>query len=257
MANLSVCVEAFWQDDPIEKKIERSAALGFKAFEFWGWKDKNLDAIKRAIDATGIKLSTFALDILDTDTPLVDPTAGDALMETMNQSISTAEALGCDCLLLTTGNERKAESFEVTRRTVVRHLKRMAPELEEHNIILVVEPLNPIVDHLGYWLTKMSDAADICYEVDSPNVRILMDLYHQQITEGNLIHTIREYAPLIAHFHSAGVPGRHELVGGEQDYRAIFKAIDETGYQRYVGLEFWPQGDTEKALREAQSLAGG
>lgn len=252
MVNISVCVEALWNDDPVEKRIRTLAALGVAAFEFWTWSNKNLDALKKAMNDTGIKLAAC---MFEAEKPLVDPTAGETLMNGLRKSISVVQNLGCDCLLLCTGNERKAESFEVTRRTVVRHLKRMAPLLEEHNIIVVLEPLNPIVDHLGYWLTKMSDAADICFEVESPNVRILMDLYHQQITEGNLIHTIREYAPLIGHFHSAGVPGRHELVGGELDYRAIFKAIDETGYSRYVGLEFWPVGDTETALREAQSLA--
>ncbi len=118
----------------------------------------------------------------------------------------------------------------------------------------MLEPLNPIVDHLGHWLTTMSDAADIVYEVAHPQVKILMDIYHQQITEGNVISLIRQYAPVIGHYHCAGVPGRNELVGGELDYRAIFRAIDQTGYDGYVGLEFRAAGDTGEALAQALAL---
>ncbi|HPA44839.1 MAG TPA: TIM barrel protein [bacterium] len=253
MPTLSVCIEAFWGKDPLEQRIRKTASLGFKAFEFWGWRGKDLDAIRKAKEETGLQLATFCME---SEKPLVDPTGGDALIAGLKESISVAKSLGCDCLLLTTGNARADERFEVTWRTAVRHLKRMAPILEEQGVTLVIEPLNPIVDHIGYWLTRMSDAADLCREVNSPQVKILMDFYHQQITEGNLIANLRQYAPLIGHFHCGGVPGRHELTGCEIDYRSVFKAIDETGYRRYAGLEFWPTGDTEQALRQALDLAG-
>ena len=81
-----------------------------------------------------------------------------------------------------------------------------------------------------------------------------MLMYFPKVTEGNIIHLIREHAPLIGHYHCAGVPGRNELVGGELDYRAIFAAIDETGYEGYVGLEFRASGDPVPALAQARSL---
>jgi len=254
MAKLSVCIEAFWKEKSYEERIALSGGLGFKAVEFWAWENKDLDKVKAAADKAGVKVCIFGMSNARS---FVDPNGGPVLREGLDGTLAAVEKLGVDRILATVGDERKAESFEVTRRTVVRNLKALAPILEDKGVTMCIEPLNPIVNHLGYWLTRMSDAADICYEVGSPNVTILMDLYHQQITEGNLIANLRQYADLIGHFHCAGVPGRHELVGGELDYRAIFNAIDETGYHGHVGLEFWPEGDTPAALNQAQDLAAG
>ncbi len=143
----------------------------------------------------------------------------------------------------------------MSRRRVVRHLKALTPICEDHGLTLVLEPLNTLVNHHGYWLTRMAHAVDIVEEVGSPSVKILMDLYHQQVQEGNLIANLTRYIPFIGHFHAAGVPGRHELVGGELDYQAIFQAIDATGYQGFVGLEYTPILDTEASLRQALELA--
>jgi hydroxypyruvate isomerase len=137
---------------------------------------------------------------------------------------------------------------------MVRAFKRMAQAAKDHGVQLVVEPLNPLVDHKGIWLTTLAQAMDIVQEVDSPNVKILCDLYHQQVTEGNLIANLTRYTPWIGHFHAAGVPGRHELVGGELDSRAILAAIKKTSYTGYVGLEFSPTMGEEAALKQAQAL---
>jgi len=242
----------FWKNEEPQRKIALSAELGFRAIEFWGWQGKDIDKIADTVSATGVTVATFCMA---TDQPLVTPGAAGALETGLRDSIAVAQKLGADRLILTTGNERTKESFEVTKSRVIRHLNQLVPILEDSGIMLVLEPLNTVVDHLGYWLTRMSDAADICEEVGSPHVKILMDLYHQQIQEGNLIDTLTECAPWIGHYHCAGVPGRHELVGGELDYRAIFKAIDATGYDAHVGLEFSPLGDDAEALRQALSLA--
>jgi len=252
MVKLSVCVEMFWTKEPYEKRIELSGALGYKAVEFWGWQNKDLDKIKKTMETSQVKLATF---FMEADKPLVDPTVKNELAEGLKKSIAAAKKLGVDRLCFPTGNERKNESFCVTRNTVVRNLRKIVPILEENNVILCLEPLNPIVDPFGYWLTKMSDAADIVMEVNSPQVKILMDIYHQQITEGNIIANIRQYLPYIGHFHTGGVPGRHELVGGELDYRAIFHEISRLGYTGHAGLEFSPQGNTTDALKQAMELA--
>ena len=165
--------------------------------------------------------------------------------------------LGTRRLIVTAGQERAGEPFATTRATVVRNLQALRPLLDEHAVDLVLEPLNRLVDHPGHWLNTMADAADIVRAVDHPRVKILMDIYHQQVTEGNIIHSIRQYAPVIGHYHCAGVPGRTELVGGELDYRAIFRAIDQSGYDGYVGLEFRAAGDTGAALAEALALTTG
>ena len=127
----------------------------------------------------------------------------------------------------------------MTRRTCVRKLQAMAAAAAEEQMTLVLEPLNPFVDHPGYWLTTMTQAADILEEVASPNLKILYDIYHQQMTEGKIIDNLRKYAAQIGHIHVAGAPGRTNLVGGDLDYRAVFGAIDAAGYgEATSGLSF-------------------
>jgi len=252
MPKLSACLEMFYTSLPFEERIARAAQLGLKFFEFWGWSSKDLESITQAAASSGIGP---VICTAESDRRLVDPNAGQALEEGLLRSIDAARTLGIDRFIMVPGGERPRERFEVTRRTVVRNLRRLAPVLEREGITLNIEPLNPVVDHPALWLTRMSDAVDIAAEVASPRVKVLMDIYHQQVTEGNIIATILEYLPWIGHFHCAGVPGRHELVGGELDYGSIFRAIDEAGYDGYIGLEFSSERGDDEALREAMDLA--
>ena len=119
---------------------------------------------------------------------------------------------------------------------------RMAPPMT-----LVLEPLNPL-DHVGYYLRTSDEGFAIIREVGSPAVRLLFDVYHQQITEGDILSHILPNIGLIAHFHGAGVPGRHEMTSGELDYASIFAAIDGAGYDRHFGLEYFPVGDAAASL---------
>jgi hydroxypyruvate isomerase len=254
MVKLSVCIEMFWRELPFEERIAGVAALGFPAFEFWGWKNKEIGKIKAAMQAHHLPLAALALE---PGSSLIKRNLEAALVQGMEETAAVARELGCRTVIATFGNTYDDESYEATRRRAVRHIRAVARVAEQHGLTIVLEPLNTLVDHHGYWLSKMSQAVDIVAEVGSPAVKILDDLYHQQITEGNLIPNLRDYIQHIGHFHTAGHPGRHELVGGEQDYRAIFQAIDATGYQGYVGLEYRPTLDTEVSLKQALSLAQG
>lgn len=249
--NLSVCIEMFWTDLPYEARIRRVKAAGYSAIEFWGWRNKDLDAMHAAIEETGLAVAGL---ISEPAFCLTDYGNEDALVTGVAESAATALSFGCNRMIVTTGNGVANETFEITRRRVVRKLKKMAAVAADKGVVLVLEPLNPLVDHKGYWLTTMAQAADIVQEVDSPGLRILYDLYHQQITEGNLIDNLHQYLSLIGHIHTAGVPGRNELCGGELDYRGLFSAIDEAGYEGYVGLEFRPTKGEESALAEALAL---
>jgi hydroxypyruvate isomerase len=251
MVQLSVCIEMFWRDRPHHERIIGAGELGYRACEFWGWKGKDLDGIRGALDETGLSLAALCLE---PNFSLIRRGYEQELVAGMRETAGVAERLGCPTVITTTGNTLDDETYEMSRRRIVRHLKALAPICEDHGLTLVLEPLNTLADHHGYWLTRMAHAVDIVEEVESPSVKILMDLYHQQVQEGNLIANLTQYIPFIGHFHAAGVPGRHELVGGELDYRAIFQAIDATGYQRVVGLEYAPTLETEASLRQALEL---
>ena len=254
MPKLSVCIEMFWRDLPYEERIARVAALGFPAFEFWGWKNKDIDAVKRAMTEGDIPIAALCIE---PNMSLNKRGVESELVQGMRDTAAVGAELQCHTIIATVGSTFDDESYEITRRRVVRNLRAISLVAEDHGLTIVIEPLNTLVDHHGYWLTRMTQAVDIVQEVDSSSVKILMDLYHQQIMEGNLIANLREYIDDIGHFHTAGVPGRHELVGGEQDYRAIFRAIEATGYSGYVGLEYTPSMDTQASLMQALGLSEG
>ena len=254
MPKLSVCIEMFWRDLPYEERIARVATLGFPAYEFWGWRNKDLATIKATMERVGLPIAAICME---PNGSLIKRHMTVDLVQGMQDTARVAQDLGCRTVIATTGNTIDDETYEMSRRRVVRNLEAIAAVAADHGLTLVLEPLNTLVDHHGYWLTRMSQAVDIVQEVDSPAVKILMDLYHQQIQEGNLINNLSAYADHIGHYHTAGVPGRGELVGGEQDYRAILSAIDATGYEGYVGLEYRPTLETNASLRQALSLVEG
>ncbi|WP_020678885.1 TIM barrel protein [Salinispora tropica] len=131
-------------------------------------------------------------------------------------------------------------------------LAPLAAEAEAAEVGLVLEPLNTKVDHAGHECDSTAWAAAVIEQVGSPALRMLYDMYHMQIMEGNLIHTIREKFPLIGHVHVAGVPGRAELDDRQEvNWRAIAAALREHDYPGYVTHEFIPQGDPVAALRQA------
>jgi hydroxypyruvate isomerase len=148
-------------------------------------------------------------------------------------------------------------SEEEKRKSVLEGLKSLAPYAETAGVILVLEPLNTLVDHAGYWLNRSQAGIDLVKTVNSPNIRLLFDIYHQQITEGNLIERITHNLEWIGHIHVADVPGRHEPGTGEINYANIFARLRSADYQGYVGLEFSPTVASEKAAAEALKLIKG
>jgi hypothetical protein len=133
--------------------------------------------------------------------------------------------------------------------------KLLAPLVEAVGITVVVEPLNVLVDHPGYYLTTSAEGFEILDEVGSQAVKLLFDIYHQQITEGNLLANIVPHIKQIGHFHVADVPGRHEPGTGEINYANVFHAIDKAGYEGFVGLEYWPTVPAADTLRTVRALA--
>lgn len=251
MPRLSVCIEMFWPDLPFEQRIARVAAAGLPAVEFWNYSSKDVAELARAARAAGVAVAGF---VCEPGFALTGPTPIQEHVQGVHSAATAARTLGCTTLIVTTGNMVAGESDETTRRRVLRKLAAMAAAAEQEGMTLCLEPLNPFVDHAGYWLTTMAQAADLVEEINSPSLKILYDIYHQQVTEGKIIANLRRHVQNIGHIHVAAAPGRTNLVGGDLDYRTIFAAIDALGYAGYVGLEFRPSGDAEAALAEAAGL---
>ncbi|MGQ9629237.1 MAG: hydroxypyruvate isomerase family protein [bacterium] len=246
MVRLSVCVEMIFRNMPFLDRIQKVADVGLKAFEFWGWGDKDIPAIARKREEVGLSVAAFSSG----RAPLTQPEKHREYIEELRGAIRAARELNCKTLIVTTGNELAGVPREEQHRNIVEALREAAPIVEDAGVTLVLEPLNVLVDHKGYYLSTSGEGFEILDEVGSPNVKLLYDIYHQQITEGNLISTIEGNIGKIGHFHLADVPGRHEPGTGEISYKNVLGRISALGYGGYVGLEYKPSKDHAETLRE-------
>jgi len=224
-------------------------SLGYTAIEFWEGKDFDVDAYKTTLREENLTLACMGMY-----SPLVDPLTRPEALTNFKICLENAKKLDAKAMIATTGQALEGVPRQKQHDSIVEGLKEAANLLEGTEITMVLEPLNILVNHKGYYLYKSNEAFEIIREVGSPNVKILFDIYHQQISEGNLIANICDNIDLIGHFHIAGNPGRCEPYLGEINYAEIFSAIDAVGYEGYVGLEYWPKGDAEESLKKCIEL---
>ena len=251
---LSVCIEMIFTELPFLDRIAAVAEAGYGAVEFWRWRDKDLEATGRAARQAGVDIAGMVLEMRAS---LVDPDARDGIVVDAGESIKAARALGCGTLIATTGNERPGVARAEQHAAIVANLRAVAPLAEAAGVIVVLEPLNTLVDHAGYYLTGADEGAEIVREVGSPAVRLLFDIYHQQVTEGNLWARLEMHRELIGHIHVAGVPGRHDPGHGEINYPFLMDGLRAWPYTGSIGLEYRPLGPSRESLLRAAQLLGG
>jgi hydroxypyruvate isomerase len=173
------------------------------------------------------------------------------ILDALARGIDQAAEAQVPNLVCFSGN-RAGMSDEEGLDNCARGLRQIAPHAEEKGVTLCVELLNSKVDHKDYMCDHAAWGAALVRKVGSPRVKLLYDIYHMQIMEGDVIRTIRENAAAIAHFHTAGVPGRHEIDERQElHYPAICRAIVETGYTGYLAQEFVPTDEPLKSLEAA------
>ncbi|MDR0448224.1 MAG: TIM barrel protein [Treponema sp.] len=254
--NFSVCIDAVFKgtEPPAEAQtgrgsppdtecIENCKKTGVQAFEFWAWWDRDLDTIKRTAQKANLKIAAMCTKFIS----LTDPAQREEYKKGLRDSLQAAAALDCGILISQTGDDT-GEERRLQHKSIVDGLKECVPILEKTGVTLAIEPLNTLIDHKGYYLWQSSEAFQIIDEVNSPCVKVLYDIYHQQIMEGNIVNTITANIEKICHFHAAGLPGRAELQNGELNYPFVFSQIQKAGYKGYVGLEYFPKLDPLEAL---------
>lgn len=245
---LAVCSEMVFRDMPIVARIERIAALGFQV-EIWDWRRHDIDAL---ID-TG---ATFSSMTGYTTGRLADREGADELLRTAAESVPVAKRLGIPRLNLHgTGLDGDglpvrpgAEATGAMWLQAARTLERIAALGEAEGVTFCLENLNAAVDHPGVPFGRAEDTLALVGAVDRPGIRLMLDLYHAQIGEGNLIELVRRAAPWIGEVQVADVPGRCEPGTGEINYPAVAKALADTGWRGTVGLEAFASGDDTTAL---------
>ena len=177
------------------------------------------------------------------------------LIENYSRQIELVAAAGYTNLICFSGN-RNGMDDETGLQNCVAGLKQILPLAEEKGVVIQMELFNSKVDHPDYMCDNTAWGIELCKRLDSPNFKLLYDIYHMQIEEGDIIRTIRENHRYFGHYHTAGVPGRHEIEENQElFYPAIMKAIVETGYEGFVAQEFIPtREDPTESLRKAIAL---
>lgn len=241
----SVCIDAVFGKKDCVESIKTVKSLGFEAFEFWAWWNRDLERIRGAKEREGLEVAAICTKFIS----LVDAAGRMEYINGLRESIAAAKKLGCKKIITQVGNAIPELERETQHESLVEGLRECRELLESEDITLLVEPLNTLVDHKGYYLYSSEEGFQIIDEVGSPKVKLLYDIYHQQIMEGHVIARITENIDKIGHFHAAGNPGRHELDTGELNYPNIFTAIQKAGYREYLGLEYFPLEDPVQGLR--------
>lgn len=229
--------------------VKTVAELGFTAVETYDWKPLDLDRVARTCRETGVTL----VSMCTTEFRLTDPAYRSQWLSGLRESCEAAQRLGVKRLITQVGNDT-GRPREEQHAAIVETLKQATPILENAGVTVMLEPLNTYVDHKGYYLWSAAEGFDIIREVDHPQVKLIYDIYHQQVMEGNIIPNVTGNLDCIAHLHAAGHPGRHELQLGENDYKNIFAAIDAAGYTGWCGLEYSPTEDPCESLKKAREL---
>jgi hydroxypyruvate isomerase len=250
MFPLAVTTEMFWLDVPYLERVRRIADLGFQV-EMWDWTTKDLPAIA-ALGATWSTMTGYIHgDLYDAD-------GGRIMVETARQAVEAAKVIGCPRLVVhgaELDGSRNGLPFRPQQVTTgqmwlnaYRTLERLAQLGEDNGVVFCLENLNLYVDHMGTPFGKAEDTMTLVGTLDRPGVRMMLDLYHAQIGEGNLIELVRKAGALIGEVQVADVPGRMEPGTGEVNWPAVARALKDSGYTGVVGLEATASGDPVVAM---------
>ena len=253
---LSVRVEPLFKNMSLPLQMEKVAEAGYKGFEFGNWRAQDAGEITKLAHKLGIECACIVGNraVNPKGMGLTNPADREGFLNEIRASVEAAKRYETSRMVTLTGNEVSGMSREAQHQSIVEGLKAAHDIVAPSKITLIVEPLNTLVNHAGYYLNYTREAFDIIREIGSPYVKILFDIYHVQIMEGNLIDTIRKNIAAIGHFHVGDVPGRHEPGTGEINYGTVFKTIHELRFPDFVAMEYNPSKDPMVTLAEVRGL---
>lgn len=256
---ISVCIDMMFSSLDFYDRFAAVKKSGINAVEFWKWTNKDLDKVKAELAKNDLDLAIFNLDSTDEKLSsdllrgILNTGRVEEFVSALKESIPAYKKLEASAMIVLIGEETDAFTPEEQKENVIKCLKAAAPIAEENGVTLIVEPLNNI-DRLNYAMPYAGPVFDILNEVNSPNIKMLYDIYHQNMMGDYSMDDIKNNIHRIGHFHVADAPGRHEPGTGNVDYVSIIKEITKLDYDGYIGLEYRatkPDNETFGFLEEA------
>jgi len=233
----SLCTDSIYPEENLKGKLERIKQAGFKFIEFWDWRDKDLEIIMNS----GLEVSNFSGNRISSLT--LDNK--EKVIQEVNASIDVAKKLKCKRIMLLSDILENDGSVKInsisSEKKLVRlydNLKALVEIAKKRDIMLVIEPLNSVKDHKNYYLDDFQKTLESIQSINSEHLKILYDIYHMQIMEGNILETLQKYHQFIGYIHVANVPYRCEPWIGELDFKFILKELSKV-YSGFVGFEFF------------------
>jgi len=258
---LSVMLWTVFTNLPFDQRLEKVAEAGYHNVELVGeydkWTEEDLKRANVKRKELGISFDCTA----GLNHGVSNPDHRPALLAELRQALAIMEQIDCPSMILLSGNRVSGMPRAIQHQCCVDTLKAAAKLVEGKSIHgepvrLLLETIDP-EENPQYYLTEIAEALEVIQAVDHPQVQLLYDFYHEQITAGNLIAKLEKSMPHLGLVHIADVPGRHEPGTGEINYQNIFAKLAELNYTGVVAMEFHPTGDPVTQLRAARDLALG
>ena len=234
----AVNAEMWFGKLPFLDRIRAAAQLGFPAVEFWPWQNKDIAAIARLSRELNVAIAQFTA--WGFRPGLNDPKNHDRFLRDIEAGCKIAKQLNCRKMTVVGGDDQPGMTQAQMHDNIITGLKKAAPIAEANDVMLILEPMNIRVDHKGHCLYGSPPTVHICEAVNSEHVKINWDLYHMQITEGDLCGRMRDGFKWIGYLQLADHPGRNEPGTGEVHYNRVLQEAHKLGYRDFVGLECRP-----------------
>ncbi len=244
----------------IDQQIEIAARAGCESAmllaQFAAWPDAEVERVGKLCRSNNLPLHGLLAqaDWKKRPVSIVDPAHREGFLSDVRKAVAVAQRLGITQIAVTSGLSAAGRSYEEQYASLSEGVRRAADLVAPAGMTLLVEPLNSLVDHPGCFLTSCVDGLKFVREINHPNLRLLFDLYHEQVMRGNLVNTFTAAAPLVALVHVADNPGRNDPGTGEINFANVYRAIQKAGYSGRVAMEYRRLGDPVASL--AKAIAG-
>ena len=250
-SRFSVMLWTLEKQAPFDRCLEMVADAGYQGVELTGqfqkWSSDETRRVMAKMRALGL---TFDM-LSGVKAGFADPSGAAEFIAQATAQVKAAKELESPQINLKSGNRIDSVSRSVQHAASIENLKRAADLAAANQVQIVVEPIDPL-ENPNMYLTSVSEAFEIIRAVDSPQVRVLYDFYHEQRAYGNLIEKLEQNIDLVGLVHIADVPGRHEPGTGEIDYANIYRKLGQLKYNKFITMEFYPTQDPVSTLRKAR-----